>query len=98
MAATLTGKVALVTGGGRGIGRATALALAGYGADVAVLARSADELEEVATEVRRRGRRGLALPCDVTDAAACRAAVARTVAELGRLDILVNNAGGGEER
>ena len=94
----LTGKVALVTGGGRGIGRATALALAEAGADVAMLARSADELEAVAAEVRRLGRRGLALPCDVTDAAGASEAVSRAVAELGRLDILVNNAGGGEER
>jgi 3-oxoacyl-[acyl-carrier protein] reductase len=94
----LTGKVALVTGGGRGIGRATALALANAGTDVAVLARSADQLEAVAAEVRGIGRRGLAVPCDVADAAACREAVERTVAALGRLDVLVNNAGGGEER
>jgi 3-oxoacyl-[acyl-carrier protein] reductase len=94
----LTGKVALVTGGGRGIGRATALALAGAGADVAVLARSADEIEAVAGEVRAVGRRSVAIACDVTRHQDCKDAVERAVSELGHLEILVNNAGGGEER
>ncbi|MCC6179467.1 MAG: SDR family oxidoreductase [Chloroflexi bacterium] len=94
----LHGKVALVTGGGRGIGRETALGLARAGADVAVVARSADEVEAVAAEVRDLGRRALALRCDVTSYAEVRGTVDRVAAELGRLDILVNNAGGGEER
>jgi len=91
----LDGKVALITGGGRGIGRATALMLAEDGADVAVLARSADEIEAVACEVRALGRRSSAIPCDVTAYDACKSAVDQAVGELGRLDILVNNAGGG---
>ena len=96
--ADLSGKVALVTGGGRGIGRATALALAGAGADVAVAARSQDELTAVAEEVRRLGRRSVAITCDVTSYDACQAMVERTLGELGRLDILISNAGGEAER
>jgi len=92
--ATLEGRAALVTGGGRGIGRAIALGLGAAGADVAVCARSADELEEVSGELRRLGRRALALPADMLDREQVQAAVERTVAGLGRLDILVNNAGG----
>ena len=94
----LDGKVALVTGGGRGIGRATALMLAENGADVAVLARSTDEIEAVAVEVRALGRRSIAIPCDVTAYDACKSAVDQAVTELGRLDIVVNNAGGGARR
>jgi 3-oxoacyl-[acyl-carrier protein] reductase len=91
----LDGKVALITGGGRGIGRATALLLAKNGAEVAVLARSSDEIEAVAGEVRGLGGRSVAIPCDVTAYDACKSAVDQVVAELGRLDIVVNNAGGG---
>ena len=97
-AADLSGKVALVTGGGRGIGRATALALAGAGADVAVAARSQNEVATVAEEVRELGRRSVAITCDVTSYDACRVMVERTLGELGRLDVLICNAGGGEER
>ena len=95
--ARLAGRVALVTGGGRGIGRATALVLAGAGADVAVAARSEGEIAAVADEVRALGRRALAVACDVTCFDACRTAVERAVGELGRLDVLVANAGGAEE-
>ncbi|MBI2300520.1 MAG: SDR family oxidoreductase [Armatimonadetes bacterium] len=91
----LPGKAALVTGGGRGIGRAIALAFAAEGADVAVAARSVAQLEAVAAECRALGRHAVPVPLDVTDAAAWRRAVDAVLAELGRIDILVNNAGGG---
>jgi 7-alpha-hydroxysteroid dehydrogenase len=90
----LDGKVALVTGAGRGIGQACALAFAEQGADVVFSARTESEIEEAAATARRFGRRALAVPCDVTDAAQLESLTARTVRELGRLDILVNNAGG----
>jgi NAD(P)-dependent dehydrogenase (short-subunit alcohol dehydrogenase family) len=89
----LDGRVALVTGGGRGIGRATALALARAGCDVAVAARSGLELAAVAREVEALGRRALALPLDVTDRAALAAAPAAVEGALGPLAILVNDAG-----
>ena len=90
----LENKVALVTGGGRGIGRAIALALADEGADVCVTARSRGEIDAVADEIRSRGRSALALPCDVADAAAAQASVDAAAEQLGRLDVLINNAGG----
>ncbi len=91
---TLEGKVALVTGGSRGIGAAIAERLAAEGADVAVTyVAHGDAAERVAGRVRERGRRGLALAADGTDAAAVRGAVEGTVGELGRLDVLVANAG-----
>src|SRR2546430_13839537 len=86
----LDGMTALVTGGGRGIGRAVALAFAREGALVAVAARTRKEIEAVAAEC---GAGSLAIPLDVTDEAACNDAVQRARTELGRLDILVNNAG-----
>jgi NAD(P)-dependent dehydrogenase (short-subunit alcohol dehydrogenase family) len=92
----LDGKVAIVTGASRGLGVAFACALAEAGADVAVAARNADLLEQTRLKVEERGRRGLAIPTDVSDPEACEAAVAKTVAELGRLDVLVNNAGVGK--
>lgn len=90
---TLAGKVAVVTGAGRGLGRAMAIALAGAGADVALAARSKDQLEDVAAEITAMGRRAVAVRTDVTDAADVQALVDATLAELGRLDILVNNSG-----
>jgi 2-deoxy-D-gluconate 3-dehydrogenase len=89
----LDGKVALVTGGSKGIGRAIALALADAGADVSLAARGPEDLEKAAREVEERGRRALAVPTDVTDADQCRVLVERTTSELGTLDVLVNNAG-----
>lgn len=85
----LDGKVALVSGAGRGIGRACAISLAAIGAEVTLLARSRHELEEVAAEIRDAG--GVAMPavCDVTDPRA----VAEVVGPLPRVDVLVNNAG-----
>ena len=90
----LDGQVAIITGSGRGIGAACALAFADAGADVVLSARSLAELEETAARVRAHGRRALVVPCDVLEAAQRDALVARAVQEFGRLDILVNNAGG----
>lgn len=90
----LTGKVALVTGGGRGIGAAVARALAERGADVAITyVRAADRAEAVVAEIGATGCRGLAIEADSVDPAAVVRAVERTAAVLDRLDILVNNAG-----
>jgi 7-alpha-hydroxysteroid dehydrogenase len=90
----LDGRVAIVTGAGRGIGRGIALAFAEMGADVACAARTAEQIEETATGVRGHGRRALAVRCDVNDVAQLRALVDRTISEFGRIDLLVNNAGG----
>jgi NAD(P)-dependent dehydrogenase (short-subunit alcohol dehydrogenase family) len=94
MDTSLAGRVALVTGAARGIGRAVALELAEAGADVALGLRDAERDGGLVAEVEALGRRALALPMDVTDLQASRAAIDRTVAELGGLDVLVNNAGG----
>ena len=86
-------KVALVTGGGRGIGRAIALELAQEGCDIAVLARTNKEIEQVASEVRQTGRRGIAVAGDLPDGRAIAQAAASVSQELGPIDILINNAG-----
>jgi NAD(P)-dependent dehydrogenase (short-subunit alcohol dehydrogenase family) len=91
---SLDGKVAVVTGASRGIGRAAAIGLAAAGADVAVAARSEADLETAAKEIDSLGRKGLVVPTDVTDRDAIQALMDRTVDELGGLDVLVNNAGG----
>ena len=90
----LFGRTALITGGGTGICRGIALALAAHGCDVAITSRSADHLEPTADEIRAKGRRAVAVPADVRDPAAVEAAVTRTVEDLGGLDILVNGAAG----
>ena len=91
---SLQGKAAVVTGAGRGIGRAIALAYAEQGADVVLTSRTEGELEEVAGLVRRLGRKAVVAPADVRDLLAIRAVIDGCVAEFGKIDILVNNAGG----
>ncbi len=89
----LANQIAVVTGGGRGIGRAIALKFASEGADVVVISRTAANAEKVAEEVRALGRRAWAYAVDVADAAAVSAAAEQILAAAGRVDILVNNAG-----
>lgn len=89
----LSGKVAVVTGGGSGIGRQMAEALAELGADLVLCARKAERCEQAAAELSELGVRAIGLRCDVTKADEVQALVERAVAELGAVDILVNNAG-----
>lgn len=89
----LGGRTALITGAARGLGQATALAMAHAGADIALGLRDPDSGSELAHEIENLGRRVLPLAMDVRDLAQVRAAVERTCAHFGRLDILVNNAG-----
>lgn len=89
----LRDQVAVVTGAGRGIGRAAALALAEAGAHVVLAARSADQIEAVAEEIRGRGGRALAVPTDVTVESAVEELTATTLEEFSRIDVLVNNSG-----
>ena len=88
----LAGKVGIVTGGGRGIGRATAAALAREGASVVVCARSSTEIEEAAAEIRDGGHQALAVPMDVSRETDVADMVERTLETFGRIDVLVNNA------
>ncbi len=90
----LDGKVAIVTGSGRGIGAATAIAFADAGADIVVTARTKKQLENTASEIRKRGRRALLVVCDVLNETQRNGLVQQTIEEYGRLDILVNNVGG----
>ncbi|MBE1497293.1 7-alpha-hydroxysteroid dehydrogenase [Amycolatopsis lexingtonensis] len=90
----LTDQVAVVTGAGRGIGAATAVALAEAGADVVIASRTAAQLEEVASRVSAAGRRAVTVPVDLSSPEAAAALAATAVAEFGRLDLVVNNVGG----
>ena len=91
---TLTDKVAVVTGAGRGIGAATAIALAEAGADVVISARTESDLVAVAKQVEEAGRRALVVPADLSDLDAVAALAGAAGAEFGRLDVVVNNVGG----
>jgi NAD(P)-dependent dehydrogenase (short-subunit alcohol dehydrogenase family) len=91
---TLDGRVALVTGGGRGIGRAIALGLAADGADVAInYRRDEDAARETVDQIEARGRRGVAYSASIDDYAQCEQMVGKVLADFGKVDILVNNAG-----
>ncbi len=90
----IDGQVAVVTGAGRGIGAATAIALAEAGADVVLSARHRDQLEKVASRVEEAGRRAIVVPADLMDLDAVAGLADAAAAELGRLDIVVNNVGG----
>ena len=92
----LTDKVAIVTGAGKGIGAGIAVGLAEAGADVAIVARTRRDLDQVAREIRRRGRRALVLPADMNDLAMLPDLVESVVATFGGLDVVVNNAGGSQ--
>jgi 3-oxoacyl-[acyl-carrier protein] reductase len=93
MAGELANQIALITGAGRGIGRATALRLARAGCDLALVARTQSELEAVAEEAGRSGAHALVIPADVTEDAQVEALVQRTLVQLGSISILINNAG-----
>lgn len=89
----LSGKVAFITGGGTGIGRACALLFAGEGAKVTIAARRKDKLEAVARDIEGAGGQALSAECDVTDKKSVERALGATVERFGRLDVVVNNAG-----
>lgn len=91
----LTDRVAVVTGSGHGIGRATAVALAEAGADVVCCARTQADIDETAEQVRARGRRALAVRCDVLETEQLEHLTRAAIDAFGRVDVLVNNAGGG---
>jgi 7-alpha-hydroxysteroid dehydrogenase len=91
---SLTDRVAIVTGGGRGIGAAVARTFAEAGADVVLVARTKEQLDEVAADVTASGRRAVVVPFDMNDTDAIPSLVDTALAEFGRVDIVVNNAGG----
>ena len=90
----LDGKKLFITGGSRGLGREMALAIAGAGADVALVARPSDSLKKTADEIRALGRTAWTIEADVGDPASCEAACAEALSDIGAFDILINNVGG----
>ena len=94
----LEGKVAIVTGGGRGIGKAISLVLAEAGVDVVVAARTVEQIEGTAKEIRELGQRAIAVPTDVTKADQVENMVKKAISEFGKIDILVNDAGTGRAK
>jgi len=90
---SLEDKIAIVTGAGRGIGKTIALTLAEAGADVSIVARTVEQIEQTGAEVRKLGRNALVMPADVTEKDQVENVVKKTVSEFGKIDILVNNAG-----
>lgn len=93
---SLAGKIAVITGGSKGIGRAIALTFAEHGAQVAIAARGVEVLERTAKEIEERGVRALAVPTDVSDERALEVLVERVGSEFGGVDVLVNNAATGD--
>jgi len=87
------GKVAIVTGAGRGIGKAIALALAEAGADITVVARTKEQVEQTAEDIRKLGRKAVAISTDVSQEDQVNKVVEQTISHFGKIDILVNNAG-----
>lgn len=94
----LDGRVAIVTGAGRGLGRQMALALADAGADVVCAARTLDQIDRTTADIRALGRRAVSQTTDVRDSTMCDALVQRAVAEFGKLDVMLSNAGIGDMR
>lgn len=92
----LDGKVCIVTGASRGLGRAMAIALAEAGANVAAVARTVQAIEETAQAIRQCNQKALAIPCDVEDSNSVNAMVEHVINEFGQVDVVINNAGGGD--
>jgi 2-deoxy-D-gluconate 3-dehydrogenase len=92
----LDGRVAIITGAGRGLGRAMAVKLAGAGADIVAASRTQSQLDETADAVSKTGRKCLVVPTDVTVSAQVNALAQAALKEFGKIDILINNAGGGD--
>src|SRR5258708_4960035 len=93
----LEGKVAIITGAGRGLGRAMAVKFAQAGADIVAASRTKAQLDETAEEVKKTGRKCVIVPTDVTASTQVNALAELTMKEFGKIDILINNAGGGED-